>query len=408
MKFRILFVILIMKIFWMIDYYIILYIIMEHRINSEDIVKDLMEIINLPALKIILRYKADQILTPDDLKLHEYDEIYRKQNIKIPSTEGSLEKVAPFLLFRFWHNYGCVLSDHTLFLLFKSLFFHTIFKQQVDVRILPCEFESHEEQFYDQIFSKYPELPRLCIIFQKMRHFVEDHMTVEIPNLVLIFNIIANYLTLLINMIIIIDVNKVKNRMYIKVFPMFYELFMGVIRKLELYLNSDVFLPYIKIEYSKFNIGLQRNHFSVDAGEFHIGDYTLNDIKKILRDDPILQLNIGDVYGNYSEERLPETPLPERSSSSVEETMIEEIVESVEQIPTDQEKLLMMGFSETLVQKILEVYNLQESLEFLMSMSDEFIKNLETLVQMGFPILDSFKLLEVTNNNLEEALQKLF
>ena len=105
---------------------------MECQINSEDIVKDLMNIVNLPPLKIILRYNASKILTVDDLKLHEYDEIYRKQNIKIPSSNGSLEKIAPFLLFRFWYNYGSVLSDNTLYSLFKSLFFHTIFNQQVD------------------------------------------------------------------------------------------------------------------------------------------------------------------------------------------------------------------------------------------------------------------------------------
>ena len=115
-----------------------------------------------------------------------------------------------------------------------------------------------------------------------MRHFLEDHMAVEIPNLVLIFNIIANYLTLLINMIIIVDVNKEKHRLFMKVLPKFYELFRKVIRKLELYLDSDIFLPYIKIDYAKFNIGLQRNHFSIDAGDLHIGDYRLDDIKKIL------------------------------------------------------------------------------------------------------------------------------
>ena len=407
---------------------------MECQVNSEDIVADLMNIVNLPALKIILRYRGDKVMTVDDLKLHEYDEIYRKQNIKIPSTEGSLEKIAPFLLFRFWHNYGCVLSDRTLYSLFKSLFFHTIFKQQVDVRMVTYEFENHEESFYDQILSKYPELPRLCIVFQKMRHLIEDHMAVEIPNLVLIFNIIANYLTLIINMIIIIDVNRIKNRMYAKVLPKFYVLFMKVIRKLELYLESDIFLPYIKIEYSKFNIGLQRNHFSIDAGAFHIGDYTLDDIKKLLKNDPILQLNIGDIYGDYSEE-LEEEPQPviqqpqpqpviqqpqpviqqprpqpviQQPQQVIEETMIEEIVESVEQIPTDQVKLLMMGFNELLVDKILEVYNLQDSIEFLMSMSDDFVKNLETLVDMGFPILDAFKILQENNNNLEESMEQLF
>ena len=88
--------------------------------------------------------------------------------------------------------------------------------------------------------------------------------------------------------------------------------------------------------------------------------------------------------------------------------MVEEIVESVEQIPTDHVKLLMTGFNELLVDKILEVYNLQDSLEFLISMSEEFIKNLEKLVDMGIPILEAFKLLEQTNNNLEEALQQLF
>ena len=249
-------------------------------------------------------------------------------------------------------------------------------------------------------------------------------MAVEIPNLVLIFNIIANYLTLLINMIIIIDVNRVKNRMYAKVLPKFYVLFTRVIRKLEIYLDSDVFLPYIKIEYSKFNIGLQGNLFSIDAGAFHIGDYTLDNIKKLLRNDPISELNVGDIYGDYSEELEEECepqpqpqpqpviqqpqPVIQQPQQVIEETMIEEIVESVEQIPTDQVKLLMMGFNELLVDKILEIYDLQGSIEFLMSMSDDFVKHLETLVDMGFPILDAFKILQETNNNLEEAMEQLF
>ena len=36
------------------------------------------------------------------------------------------------------------------------------------------------------------------------------------------------------------------------------------------------------------------------------------------------------------------------------------------------------------------------------------VEDFKTLVDMGFPILDAFKILQETNNNLEEALQQLF
>ena len=58
---------------------------MECRVNSEDIVSDLMNIVNLPPLKIILGYKGDKILTTEDLKLHEYDDIYRKKKTSTKS-----------------------------------------------------------------------------------------------------------------------------------------------------------------------------------------------------------------------------------------------------------------------------------------------------------------------------------
>ena len=94
-------------------------------------------------------------------------------------------------------------------------------------------------------------------------------MAVEIPNLVLIFNIIANYLTLLINMIIIIDVNRVEQRLYMNLLPTFYDnYFKNISYKIRIICISFLFLPYIKMIDVKFNLGLQTNHFSIDITSY--------------------------------------------------------------------------------------------------------------------------------------------
>ena len=62
----------------------------------------------------------------------------------------------------------CIMSDNTLYSLFKSLFFHTIFKKQVNKSVLPFNFENSIAVIMTNHFSISSKLPRLCIIFQKI------------------------------------------------------------------------------------------------------------------------------------------------------------------------------------------------------------------------------------------------
>jgi hypothetical protein len=87
-----------------------------------DLLTEFSEMINaIPFLKVIL-----PTITLDDIR-ENYSRISDKIDKADIISENAhiLDKsIASDELFSFWHGYGCVLSDETIYKLFKALYFH--------------------------------------------------------------------------------------------------------------------------------------------------------------------------------------------------------------------------------------------------------------------------------------------
>ena len=287
------------------------------------IIVDLIKMANLQRMKIILNI-SDDVEKIDEIYILKVQQNFLKYGFKKSGTKDNNEKIAARELFRFWHNYGFVLSDETLYSLFKSMFFHSIFMSLTDpdngwLKKKDNTFSDqwkyvHWENikiengpnFYsnliDQFVHQYPYIKFMGILNQKLKHFVGDHHAIE-GNIQLIYQIWVFYFELFINLFIILYIyeklgptdrtyHSNYHKQYAKFLPEFYKHLAYISPNIQSYLQSSDFEEYIQKDFDNFNSILQGNcNFPIFTGEGNIlGNLTLSQIKGLVgldENDPI-------------------------------------------------------------------------------------------------------------------------
>ena len=140
-------------------------------VDIEGLISRLGDIINLQQLSVRVK-----------LGVLDVDKLLREKELYIPGHDTAEGSIASRKLFRIWHNYGCVLSDETLYILFKAMFFHSVLKQYEDELKNSPKFrdsyfyidDASRNMIYDNLINRYPGIKDMGIIFLKLKHFDED------------------------------------------------------------------------------------------------------------------------------------------------------------------------------------------------------------------------------------------
>lgn len=259
---------------------------------------------------------------------------YFGKKLKLPMSQDSLEGGDKYKFFRFYHDYGCVLSVESLYKLYLNGFFHTIYEQiAIEEQLVrhgsfgPDYVAGYEpsEDLYTRMIAtcndKYPgcsEIKGLAVLFYKLKHLCADIEVTDIP-VYNIWNFVQYILVVFTNAviytylkkdqetsksspyrIILMTINNPKNK--------FIENIKKLISLLNKYINSEIFLEYIQGDYEKFNLKLQGGIFHLEKVEEMYQDYTLENLKSDLEGtgDPILSLEVGGRHPNtLDEEGVP-------------------------------------------------------------------------------------------------------
>ena len=313
-------------------------------VDIEGLISGLDKIISLGPLKARL-----------DLTAINVDQVIRDKELYIPGHDIGEDSIASRILFRIWHNYGCVLSDETLYRLFKAMFFHSVLgqyekelknSQEFGGNYIGIEDDASRNAIYDKLINKYPEIKDMGIIFLKLKHFGEDERI--FPDTDLNHEKIRlawrTLLIILVNLVIIEgggldspdrlelskyivltttpDATKMRSRHSIKMIRRILGEVNKLVGEMKLYVSEVSASTYCSIDYIKFNEGLRNDIFPIDGGstEQYGEDLTLQEFKdaftgtdgSVVPDDYILSLNVGDRHKDTPQmaEGVPPAPAP--------------------------------------------------------------------------------------------------
>jgi hypothetical protein len=359
--------------------------------KSDEVLDKLFEMINTGNFSFWFHSKSP--ITVENLyadggvfKNMEIDETKKEREaanvvkFKKPSSDNYFLFTASKRLFRFWHTYGCVLSDETLYRLFKALFFHSIFDKYHSAGEIPILFadDNERDRYYDELLRSYPEIEKMGVLFMKLKHYSQDYgeELIDFPNLGHIFWIWFNYLAILINIIIInsfklydgmpkASIQYHAQDMLSQPAPMtergrkdfgvgLNDLMKGMIPYLESYIDSELFVPYKQREYDTLNqILIHRMRFTIDPGRYK-DVFSLDDLQRELTDgDPIKQLRVGETHGPYDPAAARE-PEPAPAASEPEPAVQQGLTED-QKVAYDN--LLQLDFPPDQTLKALESVN---------------------------------------------------
>jgi hypothetical protein len=282
-----------------------------------DLLTEFSEMINaIPFLKVIL-----PTITLDDIR-ENYSRISDKIDKADIISENAhiLDKsIASDELFSFWHGYGCVLSDETIYKLFKALYFHSIFEGYMektkgtgfDLDIASCKTESRD-RIYESILAEFPGIRELGILYLKLKHFFQDlKMNRDAHSLAAVFNLTADFLKILVNLAItsvyyqgrVTNKGNILGPTGVKNLPVLHRTIgEKIIPALKTYIESAPFDQVKRRDFDSFNGILihtrDREPTWETEGKYSI---TLDSLKKaVSKEDPISGLvSTGEAYGPY-------------------------------------------------------------------------------------------------------------
>jgi hypothetical protein len=260
-------------------------------------------------------------ITLDNIRT-SYPSISDRIEIMNIISEGSdtLDKsIASDKLFSFWHVYGCVLSDETLYKLFKALYFHSIFEGFISEAAseAPGRFDHNflregRDGIYEDILGRYPGIKQLGILYLKLKHFIQDHeMPRDAYSLAAVFSLTADFLKILVNLAIteayyqgLVPRTRVSIRGQAGVtnLPALHEIFESrIIPALKKYIESEPFDKVKRRDFDLFNRilmpGGNPTWYCADRGSIKL-DALKRDVDV---SDPIsrLEMRADRSYGPY-------------------------------------------------------------------------------------------------------------
>ena len=243
-----------------------------------------------------------------------------KYNGVISEGASSPDKsIASDKLFSFWHVYGCVLSDETLYKLFKALYFHSIFEGFISEAAseAPGRFDYNfsrdgRDGIYEDILGRYPGIKQLGILYLKLKHFIQDHkMPRDAYSLAAVFNLTADFLKILVNLAITEVYYKdlvprtrgiIRGQAGVTNLPALHEIFESrIIPALKTYIESEPFDKVKRLDFDLFN-GILMSDGNPTWHSPGRDSITLDSLKRgVHASDPIsiLEMRPYEPYGPY-------------------------------------------------------------------------------------------------------------
>jgi hypothetical protein len=260
-------------------------------------------------------------ITLDNIRT-SYPSISDRIEIRNIISEGAsnLDKsIASAELFSFWHEYGCVLSDETLYKLFKALYFHSIFEGFIreakgDQRPDGGFENARRDGIYEDILGRYPGIKQLGILYLKLKHFIQDReMDRDAYSLAAVFSLTADFLKILVNLAIAssgyfappVTKSIIRGPKAVSHLPALCKIFeSSIIPALKTYIESEPFDKVKRRDYDLFN-GILMPGKNPEWHSANRGSITLDSLKRDVHEsDPISRLEMRDdrsyePYGPY-------------------------------------------------------------------------------------------------------------
>ena len=257
-------------------------------------------------------------ITLDNIRT-SYPSISDRIEIRNIISEGAsnLDKsIASAELFSFWHEYGCVLSDETLYKLFKALYFHSIFEGFIreakgDQRPDGGFENARRDGIYEDILFRYPGIKQLGILYLKLKHFIQDReMDRDAYSLAAVFSLTADFLKILVNLAIAssgyfappVTKSIIRGPKAVSHLPALCKIFeSSIIPALKTYIESEPFDKVKRRDYDLFN-GILMPGKNPEWHSANRGSITLDSLKRDVHEsDPIsrLEMRADRSYGPY-------------------------------------------------------------------------------------------------------------